>query len=75
MKKILDISIKGDPLLIAILDEYCEDIACIPTEKGKAFFRSWDGKVPPKLIRQLIYAGIHFATKHPDKIIVKEAAA
>jgi len=70
-EKIIDIHINDDGEEIeAILAEYCEDIVAIPTEEGKRYFRGFVGKVPPKFVRQCIFAGIFFALKHPERIEV-----
>jgi len=73
--KIIDIQINGGgEEIMTILDEYCEEIAVIPTEEGKNYFRSFEGKVPPKFVRQCIFAGIFFALKHPERIeVIREA--
>ena len=72
-EKIVDIGFKSEKtMLIKILDEFCEDMECIPTDVGKRYFRSWNYKVDPKLIRQCIYAGIFWALKHPELITVKK---
>lgn len=57
-----------------ILDEYCEGIESIPTEKVKEFFSYWNGKIPGKLISQAIFAGIHWAITHPEDVIVEEVS-
>ena len=66
-----DIEIDERVTLGNILDSYCEEVEEIPTEKGKEFFRKWEGKVPPMLIRQCIMAGIFFAYNYPNKIKLK----
>lgn len=66
--KIVEIGLKEDVMLIDILDEYVTDMKPIPTEEGKRYFRDWNYKVPPKLIRQCLFAGMLFALKHPDQI-------
>lgn len=71
---IIDIKLRSNPQIGAILGEYCEDIDAIPTQEGKKFFREWDTKVPAKLIRQCMFAGIFWAKKHPDDVIIEEAS-
>ena len=71
--KTSDIKLKSNPQIGTILGEYCEDIAAIPTQEGKRFFREWNTKVPAKLIRQSIFAGILWAKKHPEDVIIEEA--
>lgn len=73
MKTILDIKLKSNPPLGKILDEYCEDMDVIPTEEGKRYFKSFDRKAPAKLIRQAMFAGVYWAKKHPEDVIVEEA--
>ena len=68
MTKLNGIVLKNEPRLIKILDEFCEDMKDIPTEEAKEYFGSWNTKVPAKLIRQCIYAGIFWALKHPEEI-------
>ena len=70
--QIEDIKVKSDVLIGTILNEYCEDIGVIPTQEGKKFFREWNTKVPAKLIRQCIFAGIFWAKKHPEDIVIEE---
>ena len=70
---IIDIKLKSNPALVTIFDEYCEDIDSIPTRQGKRFFRGWDGKVPAKLIRQAMFAGVYWGKKHPEDVIIEEA--
>ena len=70
--QIEDIKVKSDVLIGTILGEYCEDIGVIPTQEGKKFFREWNTKVPAKLIRQCIFAGIFWAKKHPEDIVIEE---
>ncbi len=67
-----NIELKSDPKLGRILAEYCEDIGAIPTQEGKRFFREWNTKVPTKLIRQCIFAGIYWVKKYPEDITVVE---
>ena len=67
-----NIRLKSNPQLGTILGEYCEDMGAIPTQEGMRFFREWNIKVPAKLIRQSIFAGIYWAKKHPGDIIVTE---
>lgn len=69
---ITNISIKDEDTLGEILFEYCEKVGIIPTEEGKGFFEEWNNKVPAKLIRQTIFAGIYFALRHPDRIILEK---
>ena len=68
-----NIRLKSNPQLGTILDEYCEDIVGIPTRAGKQFFQEWNRKVPSKLIRQAIFAGVYWAKKHPEDVIIEEA--
>lgn len=70
--QIEDIKVKSEVLIGTILNEYCEDIGVIPTQEGKKFFREWNTKVPAKLIRQCIFAGIFWAKKHPEDIVIEE---
>ena len=70
--QIEDIKVKSDVLIGTILNEYCEDIGVIPTQEGKKFFREWNTKVPAKLIRQCVFAGIFWAKKHPEDIVIEE---
>jgi len=70
--KIDNIKLKSNPQLGTILGEYCEDIDAIPTQEGKRFFREWNTKVPAKLIRQCIFAGIFWVKKHPEDIDVTD---
>ena len=69
---IQEIKLKSSPQLGTILDEYCENISAIPTQEGKRFFREWNNKVPAKLMRQCIFAGIFWAKKHPEDVVVEE---
>ena len=69
---IIDIKLKSNPQMGTILDEYCEDIDVIPTKEGKRFFNGWNGKVPAKLIRQAMFAGVYWAKKHPEDVIIEE---
>ena len=62
----------SEPKLGEILAEYCEDMGVIPTQECKRFFGEWNTKVPAKLIRQCVFAGIHYAKKHPDDIMLVE---
>lgn len=71
--KIEDLKLKSEPTSEKILAEYCEAIMSIPTQKAKAFFREWNGKVPAALIRQTIFAGIFWAIAHPEDIEIMEA--
>jgi len=73
--KIIDIQINdGGEEIMTILDEYCEEIVVIPTENAKSYFRDWNRIVPPKFVRQCIFAGIFFALKHPERIeVIREA--
>ena len=70
---IKEIQLQSSPQLGRILEEYCEKVEVVPTVKGKAFFREWDGKVPTALIRQCIFAGIYWAKTHPEDVVVTEA--
>lgn len=70
--KIGDITLKSNPKLATILAEYCEDMEVIPTQKCKDFFGEWDEKVPAKLVRQCIFAGIFWVKKHPEDIMITE---
>ena len=70
--QIEDIKVKSEVLIGTILNEYCEDIGVIPTQEGKKFFREWNTKVPAKLIRQCIFAGVFWAKKHPEDIVIEE---
>ena len=72
--KIEEIKLKNDPQLGTILGEYCEDINTVPTQECKRFFREWNTKVPAKLIRQCIFAGIFWTKKHPEDVIIKETS-
>lgn len=65
---IKEIKLKSEPLIGDILKEYCENVTEIPIEKAKAYFEEWGGKVPGKLIRQCIFAGIYWALAHPEDI-------
>ena len=67
-----DIKLKSNPNLGSILDEYCDDMGAIPTKAGKQFFREWNTKVPAKLIRQCVFAGIFWAKKHPEDVVVRD---
>ncbi len=69
----IDIKLRSNPQIGAILDKYCEDIDVIPTEEGKRFFNNWNTKVPAKLIRQAMFAGVYWAKKHPEDVIIEEA--
>ena len=66
-----NIILRSNPQLETILAEYCKDINAIPTQEGKRFFREWNTKVPAKLIRQCIFAGVFWATKHPEDIVIE----
>ena len=68
-----NIKLESNPQLGTILGEYCEDVGIIPTQEGKRFFREWDTKVPAKLIRQCIFAGVYWAKKHPEDVIMEGA--
>ena len=72
MTTISDITLKSNPTIGAILGEYCEDIDIIPTKGGKRFFEQWNNKVPAKLIRQAMFAGIYWAKNHPEDVIIEE---
>jgi len=67
-----DIVIENEPLLVEIWDEYVDAFETIPNQQGKEYLRSWNHKVPPKLVRQLIMAGVYFGKIHPDKITFVE---
>jgi len=67
---IKDIKIRGEPNIGTILDEYTDGVATVPTEEAKQFFKEWEGKVPVKLIRQSIFAGIYWAYTHPRDVEV-----
>jgi len=69
---IKEISLNSDIPLPQIWDEYVEDMEPIPTEKAKEYFRNMSGKVDPKLVRQCMFAGMYWALKHPDSILIKE---
>lgn len=71
--KPIDINLKKDIMLIDILDEFAEDIDQVPTEEAKQFFRDWNNRVPAKLIRTCIFAGMHYSLKHKNDIEVKWA--
>ena len=66
--KIVDINLMDDATLIEIWDDFVEDMKEIPVDEGKQFFRDWQCRVPAKLIRSCIFAGIHYALKHKDSI-------
>lgn len=68
--KIKDIHINENILLLDILKFYCRDVDAVPYDKAMEFFNEWNGKIPPKLIRQCIYAGIHFGICYPGYIRV-----
>ena len=73
MNNIKDIQLKSQQkgsMMIDILDEYCEAVDAVPTEEAKRYFRSMNGKVDPKLVRQCIFAGIYWATQHPEDVVV-----
>jgi len=57
-----------DSPLRDVLDAYCEDVETVPTDRAKAFFRDWDGKVPGKLLRQCIFAGVFWLHSHPETV-------
>lgn len=72
MNMIKDFILDGEPTLVEIWDEYVEDLEPIPTEEAKSYFRSMSGRVDPKLVRQCIYAGAYFASKHPGSARIIE---
>ena len=72
---IQNIILKSEAKIGKILEEFCEEVDVIPTHEGKQFFKSWNGKVPVKLIRQCIFAGIFWANQHPDDIVVVTGGA
>ena len=67
---ITDIKLKTGPTIETILAEYCEGIDGIPTQPCKTYFREYNTKVPAKLIRQCIFAGVFWAKKHPEDVVV-----
>uniref|UniRef100_A0A6H1ZSS2 Uncharacterized protein n=1 Tax=viral metagenome TaxID=1070528 RepID=A0A6H1ZSS2_9ZZZZ len=69
-RKIRDIIV--DLPLSEIVDAYAEGVEGIPTEKVKSFFREWEGRVPVKLIKQSIYAGIFLFAKRPENVDIIE---
>lgn len=75
MNKIRDITLKSSPLLSTILEEYCDDMEFVPTQNCKDFFGKWETGVPAKLVRQCIFAGIFWARKHPEDVVVTEEAS
>lgn len=66
-----DINLKNEVSLIEILDDYATDIEGIPTDEGKHFFRRWNDRVPAKLIRGCIFAGMHYALKNKGNLDIK----
>ena len=71
---IKEIRLESNPQFGKILDEYCEGVETVPTEEAKAFFRrALLAKVPAKLMRQCIFAGIYWAKQHPEDVVVVEA--
>ena len=67
VKKILIDATRED-----IIDAYCEDVETVPTIMAKKFFHGWYEKVPRKLIRQCILAGVFWAHLHPETITIEE---
>ena len=58
----------GDVTLWEIWREYVEFCSVIPKEGGKRYLSDFEGKVPAKLIRQCMYAGMAYALQHPEKV-------
>ena len=58
----------GGVTLWEIWREYVEFCSVIPKEAGKRYLSDFEGKVPSKLIRQCMYAGMAYALQHPDKV-------
>ena len=67
MEKFKDIDC-GQAKLVNIWDEYVEQCDSISKDEGKAYFREWSGKIPPKLMRQAMFAGMAYALQHPDQV-------
>ena len=68
---IVDFELKNPHLMMGkVIEEYCECMEKIPTEKAKEYFELWDKKVPPKLIRGVMFAGLLYGLNHPDEIVI-----
>ena len=58
----------GDVLLSEIWEEYVDHCSVIPKKSGKEYLVEWSYKVPTKLIRQCMYAGMAYALQHPGEV-------